>query len=95
MRSHLAALEARREALVARSVAQREELRGHAVQIREELAWAGPLVRAGAALRRSGPVLALVAGVVMVAGPSRVLVAVGKAARYLPIAFQAYRFVRR
>lgn len=94
MRSHLATLGARREALVARSVAQREEILGHAARIGAEVSWAGVLVRAATALRRSGPMIALVAGIVMIAGPTRVLRGLGTAVRYVPIALDAYRVVR-
>jgi hypothetical protein len=79
---------------VERSHAQRDEIGSCAARIRGEIGWVATLVRAATALRRSGPVIALVAGVVMIAGPSRVLRALGAAVRYVPIALDAYRVVR-
>lgn len=94
MKSHLAELAARREALVERSRAQREEIGSHAARIRGEIGWVATLARAATALRRSGPVIALAAGIVMVLGPSRVLRFLGATARYAPVALGAYRAVR-
>lgn len=94
MKSHLAELAARREALVERSRAQRDEIGAHASRIRGEVGWVATLARAAMALRRSGPVIALVVGIVMVLGPSRILRFLGATARYAPVALDAYRVVR-
>ncbi len=94
MKSHLAGLAARREALVERSRAQRDEIGAHVTRIREEVAWVATLARAATALRRSGPAIALVAGIVMVLGPSRVVRFLGATVRYAPLALDAYRVVR-
>lgn len=94
MTSRLADLTARRDALVERSRTQRDEIRSHAERILGEIGWVATLGRAARALRRSGPVIAFVAGIVMVVGPSRVLRALGTAVRYAPIALDTYRVVR-
>lgn len=94
MRSHLAELAARREALVERSREQRDEIGAHAARIRGEIGWVATLARAATALRRSGPVIALVAGIVMALGPARVLRFLGATGRYAPVAIDAYRVVR-
>jgi hypothetical protein len=85
----------RRQALVLRSTRQRDDLRHHVADLGAGIALVDSAVRLARGLLRNGPALAVLAGVVVLAGPRRIGGIASKAVRLAPYALQAFAVARR